>query len=71
MGNRTTIIRKTKELMLRMDMSPYEFCLNYDVGGLKRLKGFKHRTFNEGDLFTLLNSFIITIELQIHLKLPL
>jgi hypothetical protein len=39
-GNRTTIIQKTKELMRRMDMAPYEFCLNYDLGGLKRLKGF-------------------------------
>jgi len=56
-GNRTTIIRKTKELMLRMDMSPYEFCLNYDLGGLKRLKGFKHRTFNEGDLFYFVEFF--------------
>jgi hypothetical protein len=30
-GNRTTIIQKTKELMQRMDMSPYEFCLNLDM----------------------------------------
>jgi uncharacterized protein (TIGR02757 family) len=56
-GNRTTIIRKTKELMQRMDMSPYEFCLNYDLGELKRLKGFKHRTFNEGDLFYFVEFF--------------
>ena len=37
-GNRTTIIQKTKELMERMDMSPFEFCRNYDLGGLKRFK---------------------------------
>src|SRR5258705_12786622 len=50
-GNRTTIIAKAKELMQKMDMSPHEFILNRDVNGLKRLKGFKHRTFNEADLF--------------------
>jgi uncharacterized protein (TIGR02757 family) len=49
-GNRTTIIQKTKELMTRMDMSPHEFCTNYNKKDLKRLKGFKHRTFNEEDL---------------------
>jgi uncharacterized protein (TIGR02757 family) len=56
-GNRTTIIRKTKELMQRMDMAPYEFCQNYDLSGLKKLKGFKHRTFNEGDLFYFVEFF--------------
>ena len=44
-GNRTTIIQKTKELMRRMDMSPYEFCKNYNRRKAKTLKGFKHRTF--------------------------
>jgi len=49
-GNRTTIIQKTKELMARMNMSPHEFCTNYDKKDFKRLKGFKHRTFSEEDL---------------------
>ncbi len=49
-GNRTTIIQKSKELMQLMDMSPYDFCLNHDLEGLKRLSGFKHRTFNTTDL---------------------
>ena len=49
-GNRTIIIRKSKELMQLMDMSPYDFCLNHDLGGLKGLLGFKHRTFNTTDL---------------------
>jgi len=56
-GNRTTIIRKTKDLMQRMDMSPHEFCLNYDLNGSKSLKGFKHRTFNEDDLFYFVEFF--------------
>lgn len=49
-GNRTTIIQKTKELMQVMDNAPYEFCLNHNAKGLKKLAGFKHRTFNATDL---------------------
>jgi uncharacterized protein (TIGR02757 family) len=49
-GNRTTIINKSKELMQLMNMQPYEFCLNEDLGRLKRLLEFKHRTFNSTDL---------------------
>src|SRR5947207_13544338 len=48
-GNRTTIIQKTNDLMRRMNMSPHEFCMNYDKKDLKRLTGIKHRTFSEGD----------------------
>jgi uncharacterized protein (TIGR02757 family) len=49
-GNRKMIIGKCKELMQRMDNSPYEFCLHLNETGLKRLTGFKHRTFNDTDL---------------------
>src|ERR1044072_4295725 len=56
-GNRTTIIRKTKELMERMDMAPYEFCRRRDPRRLRRLKGFTHRTFNEDDLFYFVEFF--------------
>jgi len=50
-GNRTTIVQKSKELMQRMDMSPYKFCLDPDSKKLNGLKKFKHRTFNQDDLF--------------------
>jgi len=50
-GNRTTIIAKAKELMQWMDMTPHEFILNHDPRQLKKIKGFKHRTFNSDDLF--------------------
>lgn len=49
-GNRTTIINKSKELMILMDNSPHDFCLNHNSAALKRLEGFKHRTFNTTDL---------------------
>ena len=50
-GNRTTIINKSKELIQRMDNSPHDFIKNHSSIDLKRLKGFKHRTFNEDDLY--------------------
>ena len=49
-GNRTTIINKSKELMQRMELSPFSFIKNYQQKDVQRLKGFKHRTFTEDDL---------------------
>jgi uncharacterized protein (TIGR02757 family) len=49
-GNRTSIIQKSTELMELMDMSPHEFILNNNPERIKRLIGFKHRTFNTTDL---------------------
>jgi len=49
-GHRTTIIRKSQELMQLMDQSPYQFILQHEEGDLKRLLDFKHRTFNSTDL---------------------
>lgn len=49
-GNRTTIIRKSKELMQLMDNAPHDFCLNHSDKDLQNLIHFKHRTFNTTDL---------------------
>jgi uncharacterized protein (TIGR02757 family) len=49
-GNRTTIIRKTQELMRLMDNAPYQFVLQHQETDLRRLLDFKHRTFNATDL---------------------
>src|ERR1700722_8941543 len=49
-GNRTTIINKSKELLSLMDNAPHDFCLNVDLNRLKKVIGFKHRTFNDTDL---------------------
>lgn len=48
-GQRKTIINKCNELFLRMDNQPYQFMLNHGDDDLKRLLGFKHRTFNDTD----------------------
>lgn len=49
-GNRTIIINKSKELLKRMDNAPHDFVLNHNDDDLKKLLGFKHRTFNDTDL---------------------
>lgn len=56
-GNRTTIIKKSKELMELMDMQPYKFCLHPSTGDLKKLQGFRHRTFNSDDLLYFVEFF--------------
>ena len=49
-GNRTTIINSTNRLLSLMDESPHAFCLDHSPCMLKKLIGFKHRTFNDTDL---------------------
>ena len=49
-GNRTTIIRKTNELMALMDNAPHEFCVYHHPEDLQKLLSFRHRTFNATDL---------------------
>ncbi len=49
-GQRKTIINKCRELAERMDNSPHEFIIHHRDTDLKKLLGFKHRTFNDTDL---------------------
>lgn len=49
-GQRKTIINKCNELFARMDNDPHNFMLHHGEDDLKRLLGFKHRTFNDTDL---------------------
>ncbi|HAN65034.1 MAG TPA: TIGR02757 family protein, partial [Chitinophagaceae bacterium] len=56
-GNRTTIIRKSEELMALMGNSPHEFCLAHDPAGLKKLMEFKHRTFTATDILYFISFF--------------
>lgn len=56
-GNRITIINKSKELLKMMDDAPYEFCTNHTEKDLKKLLGFKHRTFNDTDLLYFISFF--------------
>jgi len=48
-GQRVTIINKSRELMSRMDNSPYEFILNASENEIGSLSSFVHRTFQGED----------------------
>lgn len=56
-GQRVTIINKCKDLSQRMDNSPHEFIIGHQESDLKRLLGFKHRTFNDTDLLYCVDFF--------------
>lgn len=56
-GQRATIIKKCKELSQRMDNAPYDFITQHEDIDLKRLIGFKHRTFNDTDLLYCVDFF--------------
>lgn len=55
-GQRPTIIRKCRELMLLMDNAPYDFILNATEVDYERFAHFKHRTFNAYDCCYFLRS---------------
>jgi uncharacterized protein (TIGR02757 family) len=56
-GQRVTIINKCKELIERMDHAPHDFVLHHTDNDLKKLLGFKHRTFNDTDLLYCIHFF--------------
>lgn len=56
-GNRTIIIKKSRELMQVMDMAPYQFVTQHSDNDLKKLLSFKHRTFNTTDLLYFVEFF--------------
>lgn len=53
-GNRTIIINKSNDLLNRMDNAPHDFICNHNDHDLKKIIGFKHRTFQDGDILFLL-----------------
>jgi len=56
-GSRTIIINKSKELLQRMDMAPYQFVTQHQPADLKRLLQFKHRTFTDSDVLYFIEFF--------------
>lgn len=56
-GQRTTIIKKGKELVTLFDHAPYDFMLNHSEHDLKSLLSFRHRTFNATDLLFFVHFF--------------
>lgn len=48
-GRRIMIMKNARELMARMDESPFDFVMNASEDELGRLEGFVHRTLNDLD----------------------
>jgi uncharacterized protein (TIGR02757 family) len=55
-GQRATIIRNARQLMLMMDDSPFDFITDATSADLKRFSVFVHRTFNGKDLIFFIQS---------------
>ena len=51
-GNRKSIIKNAKRMMMLLDDSPYDFILNHQESDLEQLYPFVHRTFNGSDFIT-------------------
>ncbi|MBI9032855.1 MAG: TIGR02757 family protein [Bacteroidales bacterium] len=49
-GQRKTIINNGNKIIQLMEMAPYDFIINHEVGDLNRFDNIKHRTFNSEDL---------------------
>ncbi|MGF7039748.1 TIGR02757 family protein [Mucilaginibacter lappiensis] len=56
-GQRVTIIKKCKELIILMDGAPYDFIMNHQEPDLEKLLSFKHRTFNDIDTLYFISFF--------------
>ncbi len=54
-GNRTTIIRKSLDLMQRMDDAPYDFIRHHQEKDRKRFATFRHRTLQPEDVIFLVD----------------
>lgn len=52
-GQRKTILNKSRELMTRMDMAPYDFVMHASKTDFQALNRFVHRTFNQHDIIDL------------------
>lgn len=49
-GQRTTILKNARKLMVWMDDAPYDFIINHSENDLKPFASFVHRTFNGDDM---------------------
>jgi uncharacterized protein (TIGR02757 family) len=56
-GSRKVILKKSNELMVLMDNSPYDFVMHHTESDLKSMNSFKHRTFNSSDLLYFIHFF--------------
>ena len=63
-GRRDIVISKVNELLQRMSYNPYKYISEFNDQTAKSLVGFKHRTFNESDIYWLIG--ILNKAMQKH-----
>lgn len=56
-GQRTTILKKARQLFAMMDHAPYEFIMGHEEHELIPFAGFRHRTFNGTDTLYFIHFF--------------
>lgn len=56
-GRRDQILKKSNELMRRMDYSPFEFIKNFESSDIQSFEGWLYRTFQTEDLIFFLTRF--------------
>ncbi len=56
-GHRMAVIKKCTKLGDFFDFAPHDFMLNHQPSDLKKLEGFKHRTFKDVDLLNFIKFF--------------
>lgn len=55
-GKRSIVIAKVDDFLSRMSYKPVEFIGNFTESDFEYLKGFKHRTFNDEDMYWLIKT---------------
>jgi len=55
-GRRDIVIRKTRELLGRMDYAPYQYVLCYTPERADDFRDFRHRTFKQSDIHGILSA---------------
>ncbi|NBW69853.1 MAG: TIGR02757 family protein [Bacteroidetes bacterium] len=55
-GKRSIVISKVDDFLSRLSYKPVEFIGNFTEQDFKHLRGFKHRTFNDEDMYWLVKT---------------
>src|SRR5690625_7140048 len=55
-GRRDIVIRKTDDLLSRMNYEPAAYVMHYSPARAEDFRTFRHRTFNQTDIHSLLSS---------------
>lgn len=55
-GRRSVVVKKTDELLRRMDYAPYHYVMEYSPGRAVDFRDFRHRTFKQVDIHGIISA---------------